>query len=82
MVINFDLPVQYGRYSEPDNEVYLHRVGRAGRFGRKGISLLIMHIVFLIWQYFGLKHDFDWIKLVFCAGQVLCSTCFVLTAMI
>ncbi|KAG6394985.1 hypothetical protein SASPL_145576 [Salvia splendens] len=36
LVINFDLPVQYGRYSEPDNEVYLHRVGRAGRFGRKG----------------------------------------------
>ncbi|XP_042051950.1 DEAD-box ATP-dependent RNA helicase 38-like [Salvia splendens] len=36
VVINFDLPVQYGRYSEPDNEVYLHRVGRAGRFGRKG----------------------------------------------
>ncbi|XP_047955719.1 DEAD-box ATP-dependent RNA helicase 38-like [Salvia hispanica] len=36
LVINFDIPVQYGRYSEPDNEVYLHRVGRAGRFGRKG----------------------------------------------
>jgi superfamily II DNA/RNA helicase len=24
------------RESEPDFEVYLHRVGRAGRFGRKG----------------------------------------------
>ncbi|KAL1557878.1 DEAD-box ATP-dependent RNA helicase 38 [Salvia divinorum] len=36
LVINFDLPVQYGNFSEPDYEVYLHRVGRAGRFGRKG----------------------------------------------
>jgi superfamily II DNA/RNA helicase len=24
------------RQPEPDFEVYLHRVGRAGRFGRKG----------------------------------------------
>ncbi|BAU01317.1 hypothetical protein VIGAN_11052600 [Vigna angularis var. angularis] len=26
----------YTREPEPDCEVYLHRVGRAGRFGRKG----------------------------------------------
>lgn len=36
LVINFDLPERYGQRSEPDYEVYLHRVGRAGRFGRKG----------------------------------------------
>lgn len=40
LVINYDLPVkhtaEYTREFEPDYEVYLHRVGRAGRFGRKG----------------------------------------------
>ncbi|KAL5067790.1 hypothetical protein RYX36_018677 [Vicia faba] len=42
LVINYDLPLKYaaeytrGRELEPDYEVYLHRVGRAGRFGRKG----------------------------------------------
>ncbi|EPS73010.1 hypothetical protein M569_01744, partial [Genlisea aurea] len=35
LVINFDLPVVYNT-GEPDYEVYLHRAGRAGRFGRKG----------------------------------------------
>ncbi|KAL2553512.1 DEAD-box ATP-dependent RNA helicase 38 [Forsythia ovata] len=36
MVVNFDLPVRYDKPWEPDYEVYLHRVGRAGRFGREG----------------------------------------------
>ncbi|CAA2996934.1 dead-box atp-dependent rna helicase 38 [Olea europaea subsp. europaea] len=36
LVVNFNLPVRYDSPSEPDYEVYLHRVGRAGRFGRKG----------------------------------------------
>jgi len=42
LVINYDLPLKYfaeytrGQEQEPDYEVYLHRVGRAGRFGRKG----------------------------------------------
>ncbi|GLT25777.1 hypothetical protein SLA2020_008860 [Shorea laevis] len=36
LVINYDLPVKHDRRTEPDYEVYLHRVGRAGRFGRKG----------------------------------------------
>ncbi|KAL4325645.1 hypothetical protein GQ457_11G007990 [Hibiscus cannabinus] len=35
LVINYDLPVKHDR-SEPNCEVYLHRIGRAGRFGRKG----------------------------------------------
>ncbi|OAY75624.1 DEAD-box ATP-dependent RNA helicase 38 [Ananas comosus] len=35
LVINYDLPIKYGT-REPDYEVYLHRIGRAGRFGRKG----------------------------------------------
>ncbi|KNA24983.1 hypothetical protein SOVF_010730 [Spinacia oleracea] len=43
LVVNYDLPVKHDpnkKYdpnkAEPDCEVYLHRVGRAGRFGRKG----------------------------------------------
>ncbi|XP_057983588.1 DEAD-box ATP-dependent RNA helicase 38 [Malania oleifera] len=36
LVINYDLPVKHDFQSEPDYEVYLHRIGRAGRFGRKG----------------------------------------------
>ncbi|XP_059646782.1 DEAD-box ATP-dependent RNA helicase 38 [Cornus florida] len=36
LVVNYDLPVKYETPSEPDYEVYLHRIGRAGRFGRKG----------------------------------------------
>ena len=31
LVINFDLPT--------DREVYLHRIGRSGRFGRKGVAI-------------------------------------------
>ncbi|XP_077244576.1 P-loop containing nucleoside triphosphate hydrolases superfamily protein [Tasmannia lanceolata] len=36
LVVNYDLPVKHDHPSEPDYEVYLHRIGRAGRFGRKG----------------------------------------------
>ena len=41
LVINFDLPVRRlkdGSY-EPDYESYLHRIGRTGRFGTKGIGV-------------------------------------------
>ncbi|CAN1324903.1 DEAD-box ATP-dependent RNA helicase 38 [Linum perenne] len=44
LVINFDLPIKYGGPLEPHFEVYLHRIGRAGRFGRKGaVFNLIMN---------------------------------------
>ncbi|VAH87538.1 unnamed protein product [Triticum turgidum subsp. durum] len=36
LVINYDMPIKYNTRDEPDYEVYLHRIGRAGRFGRKG----------------------------------------------
>lgn len=42
LVVNFDLPVKsnsnYRRFesAQPDFETYLHRIGRSGRFGRKG----------------------------------------------
>ncbi|GAA0183830.1 RNA helicase [Lithospermum erythrorhizon] len=43
LVVNYDLPVKFDNPSEPDYEVYLHRVGRAGRFGRKGAVFNLLH---------------------------------------
>lgn len=37
LVINYDLPRSP---KGPDAETYLHRIGRTGRFGRKGISIV------------------------------------------
>lgn len=37
IVINFDLPITVSR--EPDYDTYLHRIGRTGRFGKKGIAI-------------------------------------------
>lgn len=31
LVINYDLPV--------NRELYIHRIGRSGRFGRKGVAI-------------------------------------------
>lgn len=41
LVINFDMPVKKNRDGEiePDYETYLHRIGRTGRFGTKGIGV-------------------------------------------
>lgn len=36
-VINYDLPTD--RFNLVDPETYLHRIGRTGRFGRKGIAI-------------------------------------------
>lgn len=42
LVINFDVPsVRENNKSVADPATYLHRIGRAGRFGRKGIALTI-----------------------------------------
>ncbi|KAK1236360.1 RNA helicase required for poly(A+) mRNA export [Marasmius sp. AFHP31] len=49
MVVNYDLPLMNergGNKSEdtrPDIETYIHRIGRTGRFGRKGISINFVH---------------------------------------
>jgi ATP-dependent RNA helicase DDX19/DBP5 len=44
LVINLDLPFIFDkeRKNEIDLETYLHRVGRTGRFGDKGIALNIV----------------------------------------
>ncbi|KAI4523666.1 DEAD-domain-containing protein [Schizophyllum commune Loenen D] len=51
MVVNYDLPLMSerdkNRYSsnndKPDLETYIHRIGRTGRFGRRGISISFVH---------------------------------------
>jgi len=53
MVVNYDLPMMSERQQEPgvndrldlipDVETYIHRIGRTGRFGRKGISVNFVH---------------------------------------
>jgi ATP-dependent RNA helicase DDX19/DBP5 len=37
LVINYDLPLD--AHNKVDTETYLHRIGRSGRFGRKGIAI-------------------------------------------
>lgn len=41
LVINYDMPVT--QRGEPDTETYLHRIGRTGRFGRRGVSINFVH---------------------------------------
>ncbi|KAJ7455233.1 P-loop containing nucleoside triphosphate hydrolase protein [Mycena galericulata] len=53
MVVNYDLPLMYernaggggqgGNLDKPDIETYIHRIGRTGRFGRRGISINFVH---------------------------------------
>lgn len=42
MVVNYDLPRKFagrGQPKTPDAESYLHRIGRTGRFGLKGVAV-------------------------------------------
>lgn len=41
LVINYDLPFTPGNKVDP--QTYLHRIGRSGRFGRKGIAINFVH---------------------------------------
>ncbi|PAV16202.1 ATP-dependent RNA helicase DBP5 [Pyrrhoderma noxium] len=52
VVVNYDLPMMSdkaesssydSRHETPDIETYLHRIGRTGRFGRKGVSINFVH---------------------------------------
>ncbi|XP_024381220.1 DEAD-box ATP-dependent RNA helicase 38 [Physcomitrium patens] len=46
LVVNYDIPVKNTSnrhaYAEPDYETYLHRIGRSGRFGRKGAAFNLL----------------------------------------
>lgn len=37
IVVNYDIPLDAHR--RPDSETYLHRIGRTGRFGRRGLAI-------------------------------------------
>jgi ATP-dependent RNA helicase UAP56/SUB2 len=39
IVINYDFPTADEKQGEPPADQYLHRVGRAGRFGTKGLAI-------------------------------------------
>ena len=41
VVINYELPVNQA--GQADFETYLHRIGRTGRFGRKGVAINFVH---------------------------------------
>ena len=40
LVVNYTVPVSVDK--EPDYETYLHRIGRTGRFGRKGTAITLI----------------------------------------
>lgn len=42
LVVNYDLPIKSVPPFEPDYELYLHRIGRSGRFGRKGAAFNLL----------------------------------------
>lgn len=39
LVINYDLPTYVGATNPSNRENYIHRIGRSGRFGRKGVAI-------------------------------------------
>ncbi|CEG63027.1 Putative Genomic scaffold, msy_sf_1 [Rhizopus microsporus] len=41
LVVNYDIPLDPRGY--PDTEAYLHRIGRTGRFGRTGVSIIFVY---------------------------------------
>eukprot|EP00271_Cylindrocystis_brebissonii_P010554 TRINITY_DN26761_c0_g1_i1.p1 TRINITY_DN26761_c0_g1~~TRINITY_DN26761_c0_g1_i1.p1 ORF type:complete len:554 (-),score=85.84 TRINITY_DN26761_c0_g1_i1:263-1924(-) len=43
LVVNYDIPVRQNNPSEPEYENYLHRIGRSGRFGRKGAAFNLVY---------------------------------------
>ncbi|XP_002987850.2 DEAD-box ATP-dependent RNA helicase 38 [Selaginella moellendorffii] len=59
LVVNFDLPVTRDYPKQPDYETYLHRIGRSGRFGRKGAAFNLVvtqedtRMLTLIEEHFG-----------------------------
>lgn len=57
MVVNYDLPTLPSGH--PDPSTYIHRIGRTGRFGRKGVAISFVHdkksynVLASIQKYFG-----------------------------
>lgn len=65
VVINFDLPVD--KDGNPDNETYLHRIGRTGRFGKRGLAInmvgnMNMNILKKIQEHFSKSDILNFIR--------------------
>lgn len=64
MVVNYDIPVTKDG-NQPDYETYLHRIGRTGRFGRKGTAINLIadqksiEMLAAIEQHFSKQRDDD-----------------------
>eukprot|EP00045_Choanoeca_perplexa_P003424 m.31095 g.31095 ORF g.31095 m.31095 type:complete len:514 (-) comp12032_c0_seq1:48-1589(-) len=46
MVVNYDVPIAHGDdggYAGPGYETYAHRIGRTGRFGKKGTAVTLLN---------------------------------------
>jgi len=41
LVVNYDIPLTGD--NKPDPTTYIHRIGRSGRFGRKGVAINFVH---------------------------------------
>ncbi|GIQ85362.1 hypothetical protein KIPB_007012, partial [Kipferlia bialata] len=54
LVVNFDVPSS-GQVSPL--ETYIHRVGRCGRFGRKGVAISLVHDANSYNQLMSFKRD-------------------------
>eukprot|EP00971_Amphidinium_carterae_P316439 6289894-Amphidinium_carterae.1 len=39
LVVNYELPTEWGRRDTPEYNTYQHRIGRTGRFGLKGVAV-------------------------------------------
>lgn len=67
LVINYDIPVT--KHMRADYSTYIHRIGRSGRFGRKGVAINFIHdamsrrLLEDISQHFGKKLDVDMVAL-------------------
>jgi len=59
LVINYDIPITFDY--QPDPTTYIHRIGRSGRFGRKGVAINFVHddrsktALASIAEHFGIK---------------------------
>merc|ERR1712228_467678 len=57
LVVNYELPMSW-RDSGPEYETYLHRIGRTGRFGLRGVAVNLVtrrdrHLLDAIQQHYG-----------------------------
>ncbi|VDN02910.1 unnamed protein product [Thelazia callipaeda] len=59
MVVNYDPPVTFTENPEPDFKTYLHRIGRAGRFGKAGIAINLIQFNLLLFVAGTTIHPLD-----------------------